>query len=639
MNVVRIFIGESELQLYQDTEIGLSFKIADIAEFTSVQSNVSTSIDIPYNETNANILEHAIQVNSNTTIPYSANDCTLIINGIYIFQKGVLVLEESNIENFVITVYSGNISLFKNINGDLQTLRSLGKHVFNRANILAGLNNSVGDYYGYPLVDYGNLLLAPESIQLFGGNWVKDIFELIIDSTDRTYAITGNFWDNDTLFNSMFVPFSNDVFQNNTTYVNDVSVSLFNASLENVTDTQNINTVNLYTLTGVSYSPTQYNNQQYTLSADITNFSKNTPVGTNVKVYLSIAVNGSLPILPPSTESLEITGDGNYTFTTSFVESNAPDSVELVVSAVFTSTGSNASFNLDIENKDISTFEVDRYIYYDKTTIYNTSLLPPISRVDFVKDILNQFGLIFQTNELLQTVELKRFEDIISNKSNSVDWSNKIDFSKKYKVEYEAEGYGKINTFLYTPDDNVTQGLGDSEILINNDNLPDTNNFTTLSFSASNAKPSTPYLYAAQIIKLDNTYNEQDELTQTKPRILYTTEESGSITIVDDSGSSNTTGYKIGRFISPLESDNLGFDNSLIENYYQGLQGVIQNYKKVTAFFNLNELDIQGLNFFNPVYVNATNGRIQINGYFYINRINNFVGGSSTEVELIKLDI
>ena len=91
MSIVRILLIGQELQLSKDTSIGMTFKTANIADFTSVQSNVSTSVNVPYTETNAAIFQHALQINSGTTIPYSANDCTLIINGVYIFQGGCLV--------------------------------------------------------------------------------------------------------------------------------------------------------------------------------------------------------------------------------------------------------------------------------------------------------------------------------------------------------------------------------------------------------------------------------------------------------------------------------------------------------------------------------------------------------------------
>ena len=196
-----------------------------------------------------------------------------------------------------------------------------------------------------------------------------------------------------------------------------------------------------------------------------------------------------------------------------------------------------------------------------------------------------------------------------------------------------------VNNFTYLPDDNVSEGLGDGTITISNANLPSDADIVSLPFAASATKTDTPFQNVAIIEKVAAGYTEQTELIETEPRIVYTTQNASGITITDSGGSTGTTGYKEGRFISSEEVNNLGFDNSLLADYWEAITGVVQSYKKVTAYFKLNEIDIQSLNFFNPVFVNATNGRATINGYFYINNISNFTGEQSTEVELIKLDL
>src|SRR5690606_13874296 len=73
---------------------------------------------------------------------------------------------------------------------------------------------------------------------------------------------------------------------------------------------------------------------------------------------------------------------------------------------------------------------------------------------DVLKDILNLRGIIIQTNSYTREVYLNYFSDLIRNKPNALDWSNKIDV-RSHELSFNFGDYGQRNNMLFKPDDNV----------------------------------------------------------------------------------------------------------------------------------------------------------------------------------------
>ena len=123
-----------------------------------------------------------------------------------------------------------------------------------------------------------------------------------------------------------------------------------------------------------------------------------------------------------------------------------------------------------------------------------------------------------------------------------------------------------------------------------------------------------------------------------------------SINIVGASGTSNVTQVPYAYFdnvrmgISKIDDVNqsLSFgDNikpkahkNLIETYYEDFVSILNNTRKVTAYFLLNERDINNLDFLIPIYIGG-----ELNSYFYINKISDYrpMNGGITKVELILI--
>ena len=248
--------------------------------------------------------------------------------------------------------------------------------------------------------------------------------------------------------------------------------------------------------------------------------------------------------------------------------------------------------------------------------------------------------------------------------SGNLDWSDKIDLSRKYKVspvslldakryEYtyqsDADKYNKD----YFDDYKEVYGFG------YHDNVSD--------FVKPTVKSDV--IYAATPIVGNNVnglvipkfYKEENSVIKNvkcKIRSLYyaglTTMNYGSWNLIHATG---TTTYNTYPYVghndnpyTPTKDYNWGLPrhvyytypstsyttNNLYNRFYsrQVNQLTDQNSRIVTAWFNLDELDIKNFSFRNVVYVGHP-----LNAYFYVNSIKdyNVMNRQSTEVELLKL--
>lgn len=68
-----------------------------------------------------------------------------------------------------------------------------------------------------------------------------------------------------------------------------------------------------------------------------------------------------------------------------------------------------------------------------------------------------------------------------------------------------------------------------------------------------------------------------------------------------------------------------------IERYYASLLKLLQDARTLKVQMYLDVMDIYELDFFTPVYIDY------FGAFFYISKINNFIAGRLTTVELVKL--
>ena len=127
---------------------------------------------------------------------------------------------------------------------------------------------------------------------------------------------------------------------------------------------------------------------------------------------------------------------------------------------------------------------------------------------------------------------------------------------------------------------------------------------------------------------------DNDYTNDSQPCVFKIKNESNTLFVTDLLIEESTVStFKILQF----ETQNMSFQYA-IDNYYINRTESLNAYKLLKAYFKLNELDVQQLDFRKAIYVNATDltGR-QINGFFYLNKVDQYKADQLTRCELLKL--
>ena len=251
------------------------------------------------------------------------------------------------------------------------------------------------------------------------------------------------------------------------------------------------------------------------------------------------------------------------------------------------------------------------------------------------KDVMNQYSLTIQTDEVAKQIFLTPLDQLNKNLSKAINWNKKINLNSPPSVKYKIGSYGQTNYLNYQKDDDVLIDLGRGSFAIDNFSLPLTKELITLNSAAVESElrllnevtPTIPF---------QSTYGACFD--SKKPRILLLDKVTKTIdwknTINSDTGTS--TELPLSYFIKDTKTDNLDFE-SLIEENYNVLTGIMNQVKFISAGFRLTEVDIANLDFTIPIFLDVHYSEIHINGYFYINKISNFKKNATTKVDLIRL--
>ncbi|NCD70789.1 hypothetical protein [Mucilaginibacter agri] len=253
-----------------------------------------------------------------------------------------------------------------------------------------------------------------------------------------------------------------------------------------------------------------------------------------------------------------------------------------------------------------------------------------------LKDTLQRFGVICQTDNTTKTINFAFFRDIVNNIPKALDWSTKcLDQGKT--ISFQLGGYAQVNYMKYKEDDNVLpNGFADSQISVKDTTLPASANLFESQFAPTLNRPWLGGTIA-QITKIDTSTdaNAADFSIGTQPRILI--DEKRFVTTPVTFTDGGTTRILNNDFISVpyfyrdgLPEDNLRF-NDLRLKYYPELEKILQQSKKVVRWLLLTPRDIMELDLLIPVYLQ------QDSCYYYINKIDSWRKGQPTKVELVKL--
>ncbi|MDP9080915.1 MAG: hypothetical protein M3O71_26140 [Bacteroidota bacterium] len=702
MDQLQLYINDQLVDLNDDSPIALTFQINNLADVKNQQGNTSNQFKLPLTQRNRQILGFPDDIAFTTNLPYRQYQAKLIQDGLEIIPYGIVELSGIDQDTANITILSGNVDFFDAIDGKLYDMgdstsiaSNYGQnllwqqydHAWNVDNIADSQNYTDG--WIWPVVDYGAIdqvdFSTPIDVRYQRpGFFIKTAIELLLKSAG--YKGTGSLLA-DPLYPLLICQFSNGSFEHGTDYQNNKDVLGLSAQQQTAA------TITHYTnnadRNGFYKWDTVLADDSHQLIADRVVFNSKTRNDVTVTVTIPrVHIHGKVGDHPHRTIFTVniVYRDPNYPATADIALASSDLSFEGYTE---NKHGENPSGWVRYDNTNGSSLTADLDIY--KTTIScNTQLpagggiyigyvlngdarswvniyagstlliqsqqqnvqysqtvqceriFPDISQKDLLKDTLQRFGVICQTNNATKTISFNSLRDIVNNIPIAKDWSGKC-LNQGKQVAFQLGNYAQINYMQYQDDDNVLpKKYGWSQINIADQTLPASAELFSSPFAATLNRPYYGGTIA-QIKTIDDKSDNKDFTISVSPRILIdqkTKLASGKPVTFTDGIKTRTVNDVISTpyFYKPDAPEpevgygaaSLMFDD-LRKKYYPELEKILTQTKKIARYILLTPRDILELDLIIPVYIQ------QDSAYYYINKIDAWRKGQPTKVELVKL--
>ena len=360
-------------------------------------------------------------------------------------------------------------------------------------------------------------------------------------------------------------------------------------------------------------------------------------------------------------------GDKQFTFEVSLSQGDK-------VSTYITTTSNNNS-SLSIDGGSFLKVQLVSEIAENDLFSVNTLIPDKFKFIDILNDFTRMFNIYYWTDVKSKTVYFEPRDDFFKSKINSIDWSEKLDISKGYEVDYVSSYKRNVN-FKYK-DDNSDEYLEEWQSLNKkiygqySHELPNrfTKGTTNISLDFFSATYAHKALEVSDIVgfttlKIWNEYlvegnTPESRITSYNPRIFFF-KNAGQLSsnnytrkIHVKSGANSAfqatipygvfeTYYNIEpsinlNFTNGLKKDGTTKDIGLFERFYSKMFKNIEEGGRVIAYFNLSSNDIQNIDFRKLIYLeNESN----IKGYYLIEKIIDYnpINNDLTKVSLFKFE-
>ena len=513
--ITEIIIEQQRLDLFEDLGAELNYAIDDIKDFSARNTNYSKTINVPGNANNNKIFGHiynftsgnisttdvngnTINVNNNFDPTRQAN-CQIFVNKIQVF-KGVLRLLEITIQNGVIEYQCavfGELGGFASAIGNkLLNDPTMLEHFsdYNEAWTASGIVNSwtasgVASGLGivYPLIDYGK---CRHPANYTGNNWhlnafrpaffVHELVDKIIDFSGYTY--TSAFFDT-PYFRSLIIP-------NNKANLEQLTKDLLlvygNNALDSGANMSAAGQLAFNTITNLINFTKDASNVSFTYAGTGSTLGK---IRLNGTISLSRPGSFTLSVYQSATQLYSETFDPEIDYQVYNIDwlIDTTLSVGNIINIHASFTASETYVTLDpnlylsfisdypqvalateaslismgnclpkgIQQKDFFASlcrMFNLYVYEDPLLTTHLLIEPYIEfyrkGAGFLK--VNDVGELLLHGETGDTTGLLLLSDPVA---SSIDWSNKVDYSKEISIKPMSELNSRYYDYVYTEDD------------------------------------------------------------------------------------------------------------------------------------------------------------------------------------------
>ena len=675
-------LGNLDLTSFTDFPLVLTKGIVNLDNLKARTGTFSKTFKVPNTKNNATLLSNIDDINSRKDYRDALNrkPCVIIANGTQI-DKGFVqvskVLEGFELDSYELVFFGNNIDWVKGAS-ELK-LNSLtyrnNAQVYNFNGIDAANFSSVSSYdHAYPYISRGGNedINNAQVRDFYPCFYIKGLIETGLNSLG--WNINSTFL-NTADIKTLIADINGDM---------TVNKDIIDESKTRVSLTSPVSTIgfNRLVFTDDSTPPNNDVNDNYSL---VTGYYTIPTTGRyNFKVTLNTgdwtlssgasSVDLKVTIAQQFGSTVGVKGE-----LTRSIKANQDDQATYDISALCTAGETisvwtrwtrplNQSFNF----KTGSFFEVQRSNELVEGDNFSLNEIIPSNTklLDVINDFTRMFNIYYWTDVKTKTIYFEPRDTFFESKVTALDWSDKLDISNKYEIDY-ISSYKRNISFSY-------KDLSNDEWLKGWENanrrtyakytheLPErfaegTTEIKLGLFSASYghiASEVTPLInssYNANIapttLKIWNEYATggdvpNERISSYNPRIFFFKNEQqlsldGSNRYIKKNGIF-TKFIPYGIFESYNNTNppqNLSFTGSdgLFETYYSSMLKNIEEGGRLIAYLNLTNTDIDNLDFRKLVYIDRPS---KVSGYYLIEQVIDFnpLSDGLTKVSLFKFE-
>lgn len=487
MKDVKVYIAETLVDLVPGQAVAMSYQLNDIADIKNQRANFSNIFKCVRTKETDRKLGFTSDLNSTDKRPYRMLPARIIIDGEDVVTNGYAVIKKVD-KYYNVLVYSGLIDLFTKL-GDakLSALPVSGlNHPFTQDNVETLLAST--EDFCYPIIDNGQLIIRNTVLvdYMRPAVYVKYLFEKLFESAG--FDFTGSFLEHPD-YPKLLLPFTNDK-------LTDKAGAIAGSVVAEVEDYA-INNVNVWTAI-----------QDFTVTSG--NGAGNYDAATGSYEIGSYTVRGKF-----SFEGRVSDVFGGTQKIALRIESNLRGTLAYVKYEIL---GASVGVKIAVESHDYIENEVIRvHVKHNnaagvsvsgKFTFVQDNIvpvngyipmpenLPDMKQKDLLKSVAQMYGLIYDIDLDTNNVRIRFFDDLLVNKANAKDWSDKLDVSVQDEKQFALD-FAQVNNFNYnngteTEDEanpeesgNVPYSLGRATLLVDNTTLKPEANAVDLVFAAT----------------------------------------------------------------------------------------------------------------------------------------------------------
>ncbi|MFL9845132.1 hypothetical protein [Flavobacterium rhizosphaerae] len=648
MSVI-LYINGYKIDLYSSEVIAQTKQVNTIADLNTRQTNYTDTFKVPKTANNVKAFEYMAMTGNTTLLPYKKNECSLYSHsGECFVYKGWAHIKDDG-ENYEIDIQDGIVDIFKAMENDSLSVLDLSDLIHQKT--IENIKETwQGDLpYLYILADYnGNTGLtntSPENLTpevnidyLVPSVNVKWLWDKISEKYNFNY--TGAVF-NTFNFKQLYMTFPKG---QTVTGENDHVLFLANgADLVTLPGKSTAYWYAQFDFPGINELASTINDihmqveEAATYRIKITGYiygyrDTNYSIEQQNKFYLGKNFENSIANYAPEffliaddVPNGQIEFDIQQTFT-----------LEQLETVCVVTTRNTAGIGGYFAKTSDSYINITLY-RVDPNTVDFSEAFTDFSVKDFLKEVLYRFGLTMYKSKYADasgkyTYDFLTLEQMLR-QAETVDWSNK--FNRKIKETHAYGNFAQQNWFRYNYNDKEATN-NDGAINIDNVYLNDT-------ADAIKSKIYSPEREKVQYIdKQTNVYKLWDKEIVDNPAegeepvkykaldkryyFMRAVQEINDINLISNQLSLTDTADSYYR-----ESFYKLSFKDIIQDYYSPIASIINRAIIVDCEMWLTELDTANFDFKKLYYIE------QLSNYFIVNKINSFVPGKMTKVELIRV--